>query len=66
MERVNPDPSSPSPASVSVTARRRLDADSFRLLVESTTDYVFMLDPEGVVVSCNLGAERITAEMVLV
>ena len=60
MERVDPDPSAPSPASVSATAQRRVDADSFRLLVESTTDYaIFMLDPEGVVVSWNLGAERI-------
>ena len=60
MEGVNQDPSARSPASLSATAERRLDADSFRLLVESTTDYaIFMLDPDGVVVSWNLGAERI-------
>jgi PAS domain S-box-containing protein len=60
VEGVNQDPSARSPASLSATAERRLDADSFRLLVESTTDYaIFMLDPDGVVVSWNLGAERI-------
>lgn len=34
--------------------------EKFRLLVESTHDYaIFMLDPEGFIVSWNLGAERI-------
>ncbi len=34
--------------------------EHFRLLVESCTDYaIFMLDPEGYVVSWNAGAERI-------
>jgi PAS domain S-box-containing protein len=34
--------------------------EAFRLLVESVTDYaIFMLDPEGRVVSWNEGAERI-------
>jgi PAS domain S-box-containing protein len=32
----------------------------FRMLVQSVTDYaIFMLDPEGIVVSWNAGAERI-------
>lgn len=34
--------------------------DRFRLLVDAVQDYgIFMLDPEGVVVSWNIGAERI-------
>src|SRR5215217_639921 len=34
--------------------------ERFRLLVESVKDYgIFMLDPEGYVVSWNAGAERI-------
>jgi PAS domain S-box-containing protein len=37
-----------------------LDADSYRLLVESIPDYaIFMLDPEGRVRSWNTGARRI-------
>ena len=37
-----------------------LDEDALRLLVESTVDYaIFMLDPEGVIVSWNAGAQRI-------
>jgi PAS domain S-box-containing protein len=37
-----------------------LETDAFRLLVESTLDYaIFMLDASGVVVTWNLGAERI-------
>jgi PAS domain S-box-containing protein len=36
------------------------DDSAFRLLVESTTDYaIFMLDPQGHIVSWNAGAERI-------
>ena len=47
-------------ASPSATAQRRIDADSFRLLVESMTDYAIVtLDPGGRVVSWNSGAERI-------
>ena len=39
---------------------RRLNADALRLLVESSTDYaIFMLDPDGVIVSWNRGAQRI-------
>ena len=42
------------------TTPHRLDADAFRLLVESTSDYaIFMLDPEGYVATWNRGAERI-------
>jgi PAS domain S-box-containing protein len=38
----------------------RLEADAFRRLVESTRDYaIFMLDPQGYIVSWNLGAERV-------
>jgi PAS domain S-box-containing protein len=37
-----------------------LDAEEFRLLVESVKDYaIFLLDPNGHVVSWNAGAERI-------
>jgi PAS domain S-box-containing protein len=37
-----------------------LETDAFRLLVERTTEYaIFMLDPEGVVLTWNLGAERL-------
>jgi PAS domain S-box-containing protein len=36
------------------------DADTLRLLVESTTDYaIFLLDPRGHVASWNAGAQRI-------
>src|SRR5262249_31202324 len=39
-------------------ARRR--GDQLRLLIQGTTDYaIFMLDPEGRVVTWNAGAERI-------
>jgi PAS domain S-box-containing protein len=44
------------------TLREQLQASEkrFRLLVESVRDYaIFMLDPEGRIVSWNLGAERI-------
>ncbi len=48
------------------TARRQAEEklrwteESFRLMVESVTDYaIVMLDPEGLVVSWNAGAERI-------
>jgi PAS domain S-box-containing protein len=38
----------------------RQSEERFRLLVESVSDYaIFMLDPEGVIVSWNAGAERI-------
>lgn len=38
----------------------RQSEERFRLLVEGTKDYaIFMLDPNGVVVSWNLGAERL-------
>src|SRR5262249_47662716 len=42
------------------TAELRASEERFRLLVESTQDYaIFMLDPEGRIVSWNPGAERI-------
>ncbi|HEX7813193.1 MAG TPA: PAS domain S-box protein [Burkholderiales bacterium] len=38
----------------------RQSEERFRLLIEGVTDYaVFMLDPEGIVTSWNVGAERI-------
>lgn len=41
-------------------ARLRDTERNFRLLVQSVTDYaIYMLDPEGTVVSWNAGAERI-------
>jgi PAS domain S-box-containing protein len=44
----------------SQTPAAQMDAEAFRLLVESTTDYaIFMLDTGGHVVSWNAGAERI-------
>ncbi|HLF92939.1 MAG TPA: PAS domain S-box protein [Planctomycetota bacterium] len=47
----------------------RLNEVRFRLLVEGVKDYaIFMLSPEGIVVSWNVGAERIigyTAEEIL-
>ena len=40
--------------------RARHEADQLRLLVHGTTDYaIFMLDPQGHVVTWNAGAERI-------
>ena len=39
---------------------RRLSTDALRLLVENTSDYaIFMLDPDGYIVSWNMGAQRI-------
>ena len=41
--------------------RQRQSEEKFRLLVESVQDYgIFLLDPDGVVTSWNLGAQRIT------
>ena len=38
--------------------RRDIDAEMFRLLVESVADYaIFMLDPDGYIASWNLGAQ---------
>src|SRR6185312_11776518 len=43
------------------TTLRYHSEERFRLLVESVKDYaIFMLDTEGLVVSWNAGAERIT------
>ena len=42
------------------TLTRHLETDALRLLVESTLDYaIFMLDPDGYIVSWNAGAQRI-------
>jgi len=54
---VNPSPASPE-APPPGTAQ--LDADIFRLLVESVADYaIFVLDPQGRIASWNAGAARI-------
>jgi len=38
---------------------QRVSEQRFRLLVESIRDYaIFMLDPDGVVLTWNTGAER--------
>src|SRR5688572_7606409 len=43
-----------------VEEKLRWTEESFRLMVESVTDYaIVMLDPEGLVVSWNTGAQRI-------
>ncbi len=51
------------------SAQLRESEHRFRLLVEAATDYaIFMLDPNGVIVSWNPGAERIkgyTAEEII-
>src|SRR5262249_5261958 len=40
--------------------RARRQADQLRMLVQGTTDYaIFMLDPDGHVVTWNAGAERL-------
>ena len=40
--------------------RAKQQRDQLRLLVQATTDYaIFMLDPQGVVTTWNVGAERI-------
>ena len=55
---MNPSGGSPRPPSVATS--RHLDANVFRLLVESTTDYaIIMLDADGNVASWNAGAARI-------
>ncbi|WP_397431191.1 PAS domain S-box protein [Pseudomonas chlororaphis] len=39
--------------------RRVLDEDRFRLLVEAVVDYaIYMIDPQGIVISWNAGARR--------
>lgn len=46
-------------ATVDITARKQ-KADQFRLLVEEVEEYaIFMLDPEGHVITWNAGAEKI-------
>ena len=49
-----------APTASTGPAISRLEADTFRRLVEATRDYaIFVLDPQGHVLSWNLGAERI-------
>ena len=51
--------SSPAAQPTARLAAHQVDANAFRLLVESVTDYaIFMLDPDGYVVTWNAGAER--------
>ena len=51
---------SPSPGDAPGGPAIQADAEQFRLLVESATDYaIFLLDPHGRVASWNPGAERI-------
>ncbi|GEP06173.1 hybrid sensor histidine kinase/response regulator [Methylobacterium oxalidis] len=46
-------------SSESLSGREQITDDRFRILVQGVTDYaIFMLDPTGVVVSWNPGAER--------
>jgi len=50
----------PLPTSAHEEGLRFLTEDPFRLLVDAVTDYaVFMLDPDGIVSTWNVGAERI-------
>jgi PAS domain S-box-containing protein len=50
----------PGPPDATPLPREQIDASSFRLLVEGVRDYaIYMLDPQGRVVSWNKGAERI-------
>jgi PAS domain S-box-containing protein len=56
-QRLNPEPDD---ASVPIAARRRIDDETLRLLVESLSDYaIFMLGPDGTIASWNDGAEQI-------
>lgn len=50
----------PDPAEARAPGDRTIDADLYRLLVQSVKDYgIFLLDPQGNVESWNEGAERI-------
>ena len=52
--------SEPAPLSAPFKLQLAYSEERLRLLVESVTDYaIFMLDPEGYIVSWNAGAERI-------
>lgn len=58
----SPDPSQPASPAPPLPAMEALacSEEGFRLFVESVSDYaIFMLDPQGRVVSWNEGAERI-------
>ena len=49
-----------SPQQLESRRSEALDAASFRILVEQIADYaIFMLDPDGRIMTWNLGAERI-------
>ena len=57
MRTVDPSPNNQAPVLSTAT---QLDADTFRLLVDSVTDYaIFVLDLQGHIASWNSGAERI-------
>jgi len=50
----------PEPGDIRPLGERAVDADLYRLLVHSVTDYgIFLLDPAGYVASWNDGAQRI-------
>jgi PAS domain S-box-containing protein len=50
----------PGPGDLRRLGERTVDADLYRLLVHSVTDYgIFLLDPAGYVASWNEGAQRI-------
>jgi PAS domain S-box-containing protein len=50
----------PLPARIRLPSSPALDVQDCRLLIDSVADYaIFMLDPDGFVISWNLGAERI-------
>ncbi len=59
-DRHNPSTSGGASVDQATPAPKGVDAEAFRLLVESSIDYaIFMLDPQGRVASWNPGAQRI-------
>jgi len=49
-----------SPSSIRIEEPAVENAEQFRLLLESVKDYaIFLLDPEGTIVTWNIGAERL-------
>jgi PAS domain S-box-containing protein len=58
--RIDDDLTAPSPGGASAEIRGQPSDDMFRRLVESVHDYaIFLLSPQGHIVSWNAGAERI-------
>jgi PAS domain S-box-containing protein len=53
-------PGEPRPSAAALAETLRLSEERFRLLIDSVRDYaIFMLDPDGHVLTWNLGAESI-------